>query len=226
MQTHEVIKTRRSVLGMSQPELADAAGISQRQLARYEDAANPTQPPLDVADRLAAALGISLLTLAGHGVPALDLSGTWYSAWQTWMDDVERVEMERLTIRQDGEFVRIIGESDPDHADTGSYSWVGEARLIRNRSVCGWYAATDEGISSCGTIQLVFNTHGTLALGRWSGLSHDGISESGWGAMASTEALARAALAAIADTPGTLQTFPDLSSLEFGVSQGEIPQNG
>lgn len=219
MHTHEVIKTRRSVLGMSQPELADAAGISQRQLARYEDAANPTQPPLDVADRLATVLGISLLTLAGHGVPALDLSGTWYSAWQTWMDDVERVEMERLTIRQDGEFVRIHGESDPDHTDTGSYSWVGEARLIRNRSVCGWYAATDEGISSCGVIQLVFNTHGSVALGTWAGLSHDGISERGWGAMASTEALARAALAAIKDTQGTLKAFPDLSELEFGNSR-------
>lgn len=216
MRTHDVIKTRRQVLGMSQPELAAAAEISTRQLARYEDASAPTQPPLDVAAQLAEVLGVSLLTLAGHGVPGLNLPGTWFSAWQTWMDGAERVEMERLTIRQDGEFVRIIGEADPSHTDTGSYSWVGEARLIRGRSLCGWYVATADGISSNGTIQLVFSTQGTIALGRWCGLSHDGISESGWGAMASSEALARAALAAIADTRGTLREFPDLSHLEFG----------
>jgi hypothetical protein len=52
-------------------------------------------------------------------------------------------------------------------------------------------------------------------LGRWAGLSHDGISESGWGAMASTEPLAREALAAIVQTQGTLHSFPDLPTSEF-----------
>ena len=56
-------RARPAALGLSQTELAKAAGVHVRQIARYE--AGEPQPALPVADRLADALGISLAQLAG-----------------------------------------------------------------------------------------------------------------------------------------------------------------
>jgi hypothetical protein len=41
---------------------------------------------------LADALEISLAQLAGQVTYDLDLSGTWWCAWQTWKDGVPRVD--------------------------------------------------------------------------------------------------------------------------------------
>ncbi|WP_280319787.1 helix-turn-helix transcriptional regulator [Nocardia wallacei] len=215
MNTAEVIAHYRTLRGLSRLQLAEMAGVSERQIWRYEDAEEPAAPTLPVADRLAAALGVSLSTLAGHGAPEVDLSGVWYTAWQTWMDDVERIEHERVTIAQEGTFLQITGEPDPGHTDTGSYPWTGELRLLRDRCLSGWYAATAEGIGSNGAIHLVLHSHGQYALGRWMGMSHDGISESGWGAMARTVPMAERAIDSIIGTVGTLKTWPDMSDIEF-----------
>ncbi len=215
MNTSEVIAHYRTLRGLSRSELASKVGVSERQIWRYEDTAEPAAPTFPVAVKLADALEISLSTLAGRGVPQIDLSGVWWSAWQTWMDDVERVELERITIIQEGTFLQVLGEADPTHTDTGSYAWTGEWRLLRDRNLSGWYAASTEGIGSNGAVHLTMHSHGHYALGRWMGMSHDGISESGWGALARTEELASRALAAIVDTVGTLKTWPDLSDIEF-----------
>ena len=47
MDISEVIRARRTALGLSQAELAKAAGVSLRQLARYE--AGDQQPVLSAA---------------------------------------------------------------------------------------------------------------------------------------------------------------------------------
>ncbi|MBO0878979.1 MAG: helix-turn-helix transcriptional regulator [Mycobacterium sp.] len=215
MNTSEVIAHYRTLRGMSRSELASHAGVSERQIWRYEDTAEPAAPTLPVAVKISDALGISLATLAGRDVPEVDLSGVWYSAWQTWMDDIERVEHERVTITQEGTFLQVIGEADPDHTDTGSYAWTGEWRLLRDRNLSGWYAASTEGIGSNGAVHLTMHSHGHYALGRWMGMSHDGISESGWGALARSEEVAAQSLRAIAGTVGTLKQWPDLSGVEF-----------
>src|SRR4030095_5801093 len=65
MDISEVIRSRRAALGLSQAELAKKAGVSLRQLARYE--AGDQQPVLSAAVALADALGISMDQLAGQG---------------------------------------------------------------------------------------------------------------------------------------------------------------
>ena len=81
MDISEVLKSRRSVIGVSQAELAEATGISVRQLARYE--AGEQQPVFSAAVLLADALGISLAELAGPVSHELDLSGIWWGGWET-----------------------------------------------------------------------------------------------------------------------------------------------
>ena len=67
----DVIKSRRSALGLSQADLAKSAGVSVRQLARYE--AGEQQPTLSAAVQLSDALGISLAQIAGQVSHELDL---------------------------------------------------------------------------------------------------------------------------------------------------------
>src|SRR5205823_7725005 len=83
----DIIRGRRQELGISQAELAGAAGVHLRQIRRYES--NEQQPVLPVAVRLADALGISVSELAGLTSERIRLDGTWWAAWQTFNDGAE-----------------------------------------------------------------------------------------------------------------------------------------
>ncbi len=204
--TAEVMRMRRRQRGMTQRQLADAVGVGQRQVARYEDQGPDGQAPtLPVATRIAAALGISIAELAGVIPSGLDLSGDWWAAWQTWLDGEERVDVHPLTISQDGEFLNLDGARAD--AET-SYSWVGELRLWDSEALMGWYRADDGATRSKGTIYFALHPHGEYAAGTWSGLSHQGIVVRGWGAMARTEEQVRDLIASLIRTEGALESWP------------------
>jgi transcriptional regulator with XRE-family HTH domain len=63
----EVIRAHRTRLGMSQADLAAAAGVDARQIRRYE--AGEQQPLLTAAAAIAAAPGIPLTEFAGLSAP-------------------------------------------------------------------------------------------------------------------------------------------------------------
>ena len=185
MDLGDIIRSRRNAIGLSQTELAKAAGVHVRQIARYE--AGEQQPALTVAVALADALGISIAQLAGQVSYELDLSGDWWCAWQTWKDGVPRIDTHPMEVHQRGELLQL----DADRAvpvDEGSYQWRGELRLWDNEALMGWYRSTDGAVRSKGVLYLALHPHGTHAWGRWVGMSYDGLVMSGWGAMARTEA--------------------------------------
>jgi len=72
MDISDVIRSRRAALGLSQAQLAKAAGVSLRQLAHYET--NEQQPILSTAMTLTNALNISITQLAKKISYDLDLS--------------------------------------------------------------------------------------------------------------------------------------------------------
>src|SRR5215475_13452508 len=80
----EVLRRLRQEAGLSQAGLAAAAGVHLRQIHRYES--GEQQPALDVAQRLAASLGVTLDELAGGSSDRIKLNGTWWAAWQTYTD--------------------------------------------------------------------------------------------------------------------------------------------
>lgn len=179
-----MIKSRRRALGLSQTELAKAAGVSLRQLARYE--AGEQQPVFSAAVALADALSISLAQLAGQVTYGLDLSGMWFCAWQTWKEGEPRVDAHPVEIHQRGEVLHL----DADRAlpvSEGSYRWQGELKLWDNEALMGWYRSTDAAVRSKGTMYLALHQQGTHAWGRWVGMSYDGAVITGWGALARTE---------------------------------------
>jgi transcriptional regulator with XRE-family HTH domain len=184
MDISDVIKSRRTALGMSQAELAKAAGVSLRQLARYE--AGEQQPVLGAAVDLADALGISLAQLAGKVSHDLDLSGDWWCAWQTWKDGAPRIDTHPLEVHQRGELLQLDAERAVPVSE-GSYRWRGELRLWDNEALMGWYHSTDAAVRSKGAMYLALHPHGTYAWGRSVGMSYDGLVVTGWGAMARTE---------------------------------------
>lgn len=184
MDISEVIRSRRRALGLSQAELAKTAGISVRQLARYE--AGEQQPVLSAAVELADALGISLGQLAGQITYGLDLSGTWWCAWQTWKDGQPRVDTHPVEVHQRGELLHLDAERALPVSE-GSYRWTGELRLWDNEALMGWYRSTDAAVRSKGTLYLALHQHGTHAWGRWVGMSYDGAVITGWGALARTD---------------------------------------
>src|SRR3954470_14092746 len=108
MDMSEVMRVRRLHLRMSQMELAKAAGLNVRQIARYE--AGEQQPVLSVAVALADALDISLNQLAGQVSDELDLSGMWWGAWETTKDARRRIDTHSLEIAQRGERLHLDAE--------------------------------------------------------------------------------------------------------------------
>jgi transcriptional regulator with XRE-family HTH domain len=183
MDISEVIKLRRKELGLSQAQLATAAGISLRQLARYE--AGEQQPVLSAAVALADALGISLAQLAGQVTYDLDLTGTWWCAWQTWKDGIPRLDLHPMEVYQRGDLLQLDAERALPVPE-GSYQWRGELRLWDNEALIGWYRSTDAAVRSKGALYLALHPHGRYAWGRWVGMSYDGAVVTGWGVMART----------------------------------------
>jgi transcriptional regulator with XRE-family HTH domain len=166
------------------PCAIEAAGVSLRQLARYE--AGDQQPVLSAAVALADALGISMDQLAGKVSYDLDLSGDWWCAWQTWKDGTPRIDTHPLEVHQRGELLQLNAERAVPVSE-GSYRWRGELRLWDNEALIGWYRSTDAAVRSKGTLYLSLQQHGTYAWGRWVGMSYDGPVITGWGAIARTE---------------------------------------
>ena len=199
MDMSDVIKTRRTALGLSQTELAKAAGLHVRQIARYE--AGEQQPVLSVAVSLADALDISLNQLAGVIDDELNLSGQWWCAWETVKDEVDRVDTHELEVAQRGERLFLeAGRARP--VEEGSYKWRGELRLWDNEALMGWYRSTDEAVRSKGTMYLALHPHGTHGWGRWVGMSYEGPLITGWGAISRDQEQANNVVQQLIETKG------------------------
>jgi hypothetical protein len=74
--------------------------------------------------------------------------------------------------------------------------------LWDNELLMGWYASTDGGVRSKGTMYFVLHPHGQQMAGRWVGLSYDGKIVTGWGAMARDEQAAKDAIAELRERDG------------------------
>jgi transcriptional regulator with XRE-family HTH domain len=185
MEMNEVIRQRRSELGMSQADLAAKVGVDRRQIRRYE--AGETQPTLSVARTIARALGITIDELAGDETHRVDLSGDWWACWQTWKDGEEVLNPHQVNMRQRGDNIEIIAVTRGTPFEAGGYMWRGEMKVWDNEILMGWYVADESAVRSKGTLYFVLHQHGINMTGRWVGLSYDGPIITGWSAMARTE---------------------------------------
>ena len=189
----EVIRARRRSLGLSQGDLATAAGVDKRQIRRYET--GEQQPLFSVALAIADELGVSVGELAGRASQHVDLSGVWWMSWQTSNEGEEVITYQEVNFRQEGELLQLDTVSRGNVTlDEGGYNWRGELKIWGNEVLMGWYAADDGAVRSKGTLYFALHTHGSRALGRWVGMSYDGDIITGWGSLAHTEEEARAVI--------------------------------
>jgi transcriptional regulator with XRE-family HTH domain len=174
---------------MSQADVAARAGVDKRQIRRYE--AGEAQPTLSAAVAIAKALDMSIDELAGHATHRIDLSGEWWSSWQTSKDNIEVITAQEVRLNQQRDHIDVQTLTRGIPVEDGGYHWHGELRLWDNEVLMGWYTANDGSVRSKGTMYFVVHPHGVSMKGRWVGLSYDGEIMTGWGAMAQSEDEAR-----------------------------------
>jgi transcriptional regulator with XRE-family HTH domain len=150
-----VVRRRRAELGLSQADLAKAAGVDTRQIRRYE--AGQQQPVLSVAVAIANALGISVSELAGTPSHRVSLTGDWWTCWQTSRSGVEDIRTQPVHLDQHGELIQIEATARGRPVEEGGYLWRGELRLWDNEILMGWYAANDGSVRSKGTMYFVMH---------------------------------------------------------------------
>lgn len=192
MEMAEVLRRRRTELGMSQAELAAAVGVDKRQIRRYE--AGEQQPVLSVAVAIAGALKISVGELAGTPSHQVNLSGDWWASWQTSRDGQEVITTQEVRFAQERDLITMQTLTRGIPVEEGGYHWRGEMRLWDGEILIGWYAADDGSVRSKGAVYFVLHPHGQQMSGRWVGLSYDGKIATGWGAMARDNETARAVI--------------------------------
>jgi transcriptional regulator with XRE-family HTH domain len=191
--TSEVMRGRRSELGLSQADLAQAAVLDLSQVQDYET--GKREPLLSQAAAIADALKISVGELAGKPSHRVQLSGQWWASWQTYRNGTEKIATQHIDIKQQAGLLEVTtltrGLSEAD----GGYHWTGELRLWDNEILMGWYAASDGAVRAKGTMYFVLHPHGQSMSGRWVGIGYDGNIMTGWGAIGRTREQAEEAIA-------------------------------
>ncbi len=185
----QVLRSRRRELGLSQTQLAQAAGVHMRQIRRYE--AGEQQPVFPVAVAIAKALDISLAELAGMPTHRINLTGDWWASWQTSKDHQQHVTAQQVRIDQRAELIHVVTTTRGTSIDEGGHMWSGELRLWDNEILMGWYTAADGSVHSKGTVYIVLQANGDSARGRWVGLGDHGQIMTGWVGLAKSENDAR-----------------------------------
>jgi hypothetical protein len=124
----------------------------------------------------------------------LELDGDWFTAWQSFKDGQEVIAVQPVTVTQTGDHLTLTTLARGRPLEDGGYHWAGELRLWDNEILMGWYASTDTSVRSKGTLYFVLHPQGRRMTGRWVGLSYDGKTITGHGAMARTADDARTAI--------------------------------
>ncbi len=102
-----------------------------------------------------------------------DLSGTWYTIWQTTVQGEENHNREIVKIHQQG--ATVVMENDKISADnkTGGYLWRGVLYFRKEHTLAGEYLAVDANVSAHGVMFLAINPVGRFIEGRWIGANID-----------------------------------------------------
>lgn len=173
----QAIETARRARGLTQPEVAEAAGVSQGAMSRYENGQRTPDP--EVLDRLAGALGVTseLLVSAGkmRGAMAVDahMRRRKTARPTIWRQLEAKLNMYRLHTRYLFEEVSLQAEQIVPRFDPVETPPADAARLTRMqwrmpvgpvRDLIGWIEA-----AGCIVIEEDFDTARVDGLSQWVG---------------------------------------------------------
>lgn len=111
----------------------------------------------------------------------INISGTWYAAWQTSVHGKQLLNTEELIVKQTGKTVYVENtEKSPENPD-GGYLWNSTMHFYQGRYLMGWYfPKKGENLTSKGIMYMVFSSQKKLFIGQWSGTGYDGDLETGF----------------------------------------------
>lgn len=169
----DIIRGRRTALGLEQTQLAALVGVDVRQIGRWEN--GKQEPTASNCIALARSLGLSLPELFGEVPTGLDLSGQWFAAWDTTRDGVPVIDRHTIIAKHKG--AALTWSAD------GDYLWAGDLQLI-DGSLMGTYLSTEHDRMFRGSLYFMLSPDFTAAIGRWSGRWADGLVGGGLGVLA------------------------------------------
>jgi transcriptional regulator with XRE-family HTH domain len=193
----DIIRGRRTALGLEQTQLAALVGVDVRQIGRWEN--GKQEPTASNCLALARSLGLSLPELFGEVPIGLDLSGKWFAAWDTTRAGEPVIDRHTITAQHKGATVAFAADGD--------YLWSGDLRTV-DGSLMGTYLSSERDQMYRGSLYFMLGAEGDAAIGRWSGLWADGLVGSGWGVLARDAARADALLKIVMQHEGPLTEWP------------------
>lgn len=111
----------------------------------------------------------------------VDISGTWYAAWQTSVNKEQLLNTEELLMKQTGKIVYVENKEKSPENPTAGYLWNSTMHFYQGRYLMGWYfPKKTENITSKGIMYMVYSSQKKLFIGQWSGAGYDGDLETGF----------------------------------------------
>jgi hypothetical protein len=128
------------------------------------------------------------------------LAGRWWAFRQTFRDGEQKIAVQQIEIKQEGDLLQVANVNLGLPEDEGGCYWSGELRLWDNEVLMGWYAATSGTVRSKGTMYFVLHPHGLNMTGRWVGLGYDNRIMTGWAAFGQTREETEVAMKSLLDS--------------------------
>ncbi len=125
----------------------------------------------------------------------IDVSGEWFAAWQTSVNNQQIVNTESLKMKQIGNQVIVNNcERSPENP-IGGYLWKAKLSFYQGRNLMGWYfPLKSENNTSKGIMYMAYFSQRKEFYGKWVGSGYDGELEVGFLVFAKSRENARTLL--------------------------------
>jgi hypothetical protein len=129
--------------------------------------------------------------VSGKKRKKVNLTGTWYAAWQTRVEGKEVLNTELIEVKQKGTKITLFNKEKSPENKLGGYFWRGECRIYNNEQIIGYYLPVEDNIASKGSLYFTLNRVGNFMVGKWVGCNYDCVLIWGFGVIAKEREFAR-----------------------------------
>lgn len=106
---------------------------------------------------------------------SIDVSGEWYAAWQTSVENITLINTEHLMLQQKGKTVKMWNTERSPENPRGGYLWDAQMQFFQGRNLMGWYLAKpEENNTSKGMMYFSYLSPRKIFYGKWVGTAYDG----------------------------------------------------
>lgn len=117
----------------------------------------------------------------------INISGDWFAAWQTSVDNQQLLNTESLKIKQQGKNVVVHNCERAPENPRGGYLWRAKLQFYQGRNLMGWYfPLKSENNASKGIMYMTYFSQRREFYGKWIGSGYDGELEVGFLVFAQT----------------------------------------